>query len=158
LRVHPALAWPARACALLAGLLLTALAALTCVSVVGRATGLWVLVGDFELTALAAGASIALFMPWCQLQRGHLFVDFFTARAGSRLRHRLDQAGTLVLAAVLGLLAWRSGLGAWAAWQSRTGTMILDFPEWIAHAAIAPPLGLAAVIAGVQGLQREARG
>jgi len=36
---------------------------------IGRNTTGWTIVGDFELTGVAAGAAIALFMPLCQLKR-----------------------------------------------------------------------------------------
>ena len=49
----------AQASAVLAGLLLTGITLMTCVSLVGRNTTGWTLVGDFELTAYAAGAAIA---------------------------------------------------------------------------------------------------
>ena len=76
----------ARLCAVLAGVLLTAITLMTCASLVGRNTTGWTVVGDFELTGAAAGAAIALFMPWCQLQRGHVMVDFFTVKASRATR------------------------------------------------------------------------
>ena len=71
----------AKASAILAGMLLTFITIMTCVSLIGRNTTGATLVGDFELTGVAAGAAIALFMPWCQLRRGNIIVDFFTAQA-----------------------------------------------------------------------------
>ncbi|MFZ9555607.1 MAG: TRAP transporter small permease, partial [Limnohabitans sp.] len=70
----------ANLCAILAGVLMTVITLLTCVSLIGRNTTGWTIVGDFELTGVAAGAAIALFMPLCQLKRGHIIVDFFTAK------------------------------------------------------------------------------
>lgn len=147
MRVPRALAALAGLCAVLAGVLLAALAVLTCLVVAGRQSDTWVLVGDFELTAVASGAAVALFLPWCQLQRGHILVDFFTARATPRTRRGLDRAGALIMAAVMGLLAWRTVLGSLAAWETQSGTMILGFPEWVVHASMAPPMALAALIA-----------
>ena len=69
----------AHLCAILAGLLMTAITLMTCVSLIGRNTTGWTINGDFELTGVATGAAIALFMPLCQLKRGHIIVDFFTA-------------------------------------------------------------------------------
>ena len=70
----------ARGCAIAAGLLLTLITLMTCVSLIGRNTTGWTIVGDFELSGAAAGAAIALFMPWCQVRRGNIIVDFFTAK------------------------------------------------------------------------------
>lgn len=95
----------ARFCALLAGGLMVGVALLTCVSLVGRNTVGTTLAGDFELTGLAAGAAIALFLPWCQLRRGHIIVDFFTARAGARANALLDRFGALVIGLMLAVIA-----------------------------------------------------
>ena len=72
----------ARLSAILAGLLMTFITLLTCASIIGRETVGQTIAGDFELSGIATGAAIALFMPWCQHTRGHIIVDFFTARAG----------------------------------------------------------------------------
>ena len=143
----------ARLCAVLAGVLLTAITLMTCASLVGRNTTGWTVVGDFELTGAAAGAAIALFMPWCQLQRGHVIVDFFTVRASRSTQDRLDRFGALLLAAVMGLMAWRSCLGGINAWRSNAGSMIVGFPDWVVYAAIVPPLALTTAIALVQALR-----
>ncbi|MFN9745736.1 MAG: TRAP transporter small permease [Betaproteobacteria bacterium] len=140
----------AKAAAVLAGLLLTAITLMTVASVVGRNTTGWTLVGDFELAGSAAGAAIALFLPWCQWERGHIIVDFFTTRASDAAREGLDRFGALVLAAVLALMTWRSAIGGFKAWESQTGSMMLGFPDWIVYTGIVPGLGLAAVIALAQ--------
>lgn len=140
-------------CAVLAGLLLTAITLMTCVSLIGRNTTGWTLVGDFELTGAAAGAAIALFMPLCQARRANITVDFFTAGAKPATRAWLDRLGALLLALCLGLLTWRSALGGLSAWNTQAGSMMLGFPEWIVFACMVPALGLTALIALVQALQ-----
>ena len=49
----------AKFCAILAGVLLTAITLMTCISLIGRNTIGLTLSGDFELTGVAAGAAIA---------------------------------------------------------------------------------------------------
>jgi len=142
----------ARGCALLAGLLLTAVTVMTCASLIGRNTTGWTIVGDFELTGVAAGAAIALFLPLAQLRRANIIVDFFTQRASPRTRGAMDRVGAGLLAAVMALLAWRGGVGGWSAWQTQAGTMMLGFPEWTVYAALVPALALTAVIAAVQAV------
>ena len=149
----------AKACAVFAGLLLTVITLMTCASLLGRNTIGWTLVGDFELSASAAGAAIALFLPWCQYQRGNIIVDVFTARLSADANATLDRLGALLLAAALALLAWRSALGGLSAWNTKTGSMMLGFPDWIVFAAIVPGLGLTALIAlaqAVRGFDAEA--
>lgn len=121
----------AKLCAVAAGVLLTAITLMTCVSLIGRNTTGWTIVGDFELTGAAAGAAVALFLPWCQMRRGNVIVDFFTSRAGERTHAMLDRLGALLYALVLGLMAWRTALGGLNAWNSKSGTMMIGFPEWI---------------------------
>ena len=142
----------ARLCAVTAGVLLTVITLMTCVSLIGRNTTGWTIVGDFELTGSATGAAIALFLPWCQLRRGNIIVDFVTVRAQPATRAALDRFGALALAAVMALLAWRTALGGISAWRSQAGSMMLGFPEWIVYALMLPPLVLTALIALVQGV------
>ena len=143
----------AKLCAILAGALLTGITLMTCVSLLGRNTVGITLVGDFELTGVAAGAAIALFMPWCQLRQGNIIVDFFTSRASDRTNRALDRFGALLLAGVMGLLAWRAALGGLNAYDTRSGTMMIGFPEWVVYAAMVPPLALTSLIALVQALR-----
>ena len=137
----------AQACAIFAGVLLTMITLLTCVSLVGRNTVGITLAGDFELTGVAAGAAIALFLPWCQYRRGNIIVDFFTSKSSARTNARLDRIGALLLALMMALMAWRTGLGGLNAYSTHSGTMMLGFPEWVVYACIAPPLALTSVIA-----------
>lgn len=137
----------ARVCAILAGVLMTVIAVVTCVSLLGRNTVGITLLGDYELTAITAGAAIALFLPWCQLRRGNIIVDFFTARVPARINAALDRFGALMLAGVMILLAWRTAIGCVSSFRSQTTTMMLGFPEWIVYAALVPPLCLTGLIA-----------
>ena len=140
----------AKLCAILAGVLLTAVTLMTCVSLIGRNLIGMTIVGDFELSGAAAGAAVALFMPWCQAQRGNIIVDFFTAKASPRTTDRLDRFGALLLALVMALLAWRTTLGGINAWKSGSGTMLIGFPEWVIYVVMVPPLALTAAIGLLQ--------
>jgi TRAP-type C4-dicarboxylate transport system permease small subunit len=143
----------AKSCAVAAGALLTAITLMTCVSLIGRNTTGWTIVGDFELTGAAAGAAVALFMPWCQIRRGNIYVDFFTVRASPAVQRGLERLGALLLAALMALLAWRTTLGGLHAWQSKSGSMMLGFPEWVVYCFIVPPFVLTALIALMQSLR-----
>ncbi len=136
----------ARTCAILAGLLMTAITLVTCASLIGRNTIGATLLGDYELTAVTAGAAVALFLPWCQLRRGNIIVDFFTAKMSNSVNAGLDRFGALVLALVMLLLGWRTIVGGLNAYESQTTTMMLGFPEWVVYAAMVPPLFLTGLI------------
>ncbi len=146
------LSFLAQACAVIAGLLLTLVTLVTCVSLIGRNTTGATLLGDYELTAVAAGAAITLFLPLCQYQQGNIIVDFFTSRVPARINARFDRFGALLLSLMLFLLAWRTGVGGLNAFQSQTTTMMLGFPEWVVYAAMVPPLVLTGVIGLAQCL------
>ena len=136
----------ARACAILAGLLMTAITLVTCASLIGRNTIGATLLGDYELTAVTAGAAVALFLPWAQLRRGNIIVDFFTAKMPDRVNAGLDRFGALVLALVMLMLGWRTVIGGLNAYEAQTTTMMLGFPEWVVYAAMVPPLFLTGLI------------
>ena len=142
----------AKLCAIMAGVLLTAITLMTCVSLIGRNTVGWTIVGDFELSGAAAGAAIALFLPWCQIKRGNISVDFFTAKTSAATNEKLDRLGALLFALVLALMAWRTGMGALSAFKSQSGTMMIGFPEWIIYSAMLPPLALCVAIGLAQAL------
>ncbi len=143
----------AKLCAILAGVLLTVITLMTCVSLLGRNTVGITLVGDFELTGVAAGAAIALFLPWCQIKRGNIIVDFFTAKASDRTNDMLDRFGALLLGVAMGLLAWRASFGGLNAYTTQSGTMMIGFPEWVVYAAMVPPLALTSLIGVAQAMR-----
>jgi TRAP-type C4-dicarboxylate transport system permease small subunit len=144
----------AKACAILAGALLTVITLMTCVSLIGRNTTGWTIVGDFELSGYVAGAAIAMFMPWCQVRRGHIIVDFFTAKASAATHARLDRLGALLIGGVMALMAWRTTIGGLSAYNSQSTSMMLGLPEWWVYVGLVPPLALTALIA----LAQAARG
>lgn len=137
----------AKLCAILAGVLLTGITLMTCASLIGRNLVGTSLIGDFELTGLATGAAIALFMPYCQAERGNIVVDFFTAGLSARANQQLDRMGALLLAIVFALLVWRTALGALNSFETNSETQIMGFPEWTAYAAMVPPFALTLLIA-----------
>jgi len=137
----------AKLCAIIAGVLLTGITLMTCASLIGRNTTGDSIVGAFELTGVAAGAAIALFMPLCQLRRGNIIVDFFTANMSAAVNDKLDRFGTLLLVLIFGLLAWRTTLGGLNVYSANSETQIMGFPEWIVYAMMVPPFVLTGLIA-----------
>ncbi|MGH7311303.1 MAG: TRAP transporter small permease, partial [Candidatus Rokuibacteriota bacterium] len=71
----------ARAFALAGGAVLVLITGMAVASIVGRAVLGTPVPGDFELVQVGCGAAIAAFLPYCQLRRGNIIVDFFTVRA-----------------------------------------------------------------------------
>lgn len=137
----------AKAFAFAGGAVLVLMLGMSVSSIVGRAVFGRPIQGDFELVQFGCAISIAAFLPWCQFQRGNIIVDFFTTRLPKRAQAVLDAIGALLLALVMGLVAWRAGLGAQAVWASGETAMISRVPQWIGYAAIVPSLAFTAVVA-----------
>lgn len=136
----------ARAFALAGGAILVLITGMSVASIIGRAVLGRPVPGDFELVQVGCGAAIAAFLPYCQLRRGNIIVDFFTVRAPKRVQAALDAFGALALAAVMALLAWRTAAGMLTVKAAGEVSMIVGFPIWIGYAAIVPSLALAACV------------
>jgi TRAP-type C4-dicarboxylate transport system permease small subunit len=140
----------AKFCAILAGSLLTLITLSTCLNIIGRETIGRTAPGDFELVGVAAGAAIALFMPWCQFTKNNIIVDFFTAKCSDATNAKLDRFGTLLMATLFAVLTWRTTLGGINSWTTHTTTMMMGFPEWIVYSLMVPPFILTTLIALAQ--------
>lgn len=127
-----------------------AVALLTVASIVGRTFWARPIPGDVELSQFGIALCIALCLPWCQARRTNIIVDFFTQGLSPRQRGLLDAIGALLLSLMVGLLAWRTAVGALSVSEAGETTMILGLPMWISYAALAPGLALTAVIALAQ--------
>lgn len=142
-----------RACevmALAGGLVLAVLALMAIVSIVGRNAFSSPIQGDFELMQLGCAVAISFFLPFCQLRRGNIIVDFFTTRASASVQAALDAFGALLLALVMTVVAWRTAEGAIAMRASNETSMIMSLPIWYAYALMAPAFALTA-LAGLYG-------
>lgn len=90
----------ARLLAWAGGIVLTALAAMTVVSIIGRwlnGFGLGPVPGDYELVANGSALAIFAFLPWCQLKRGHVTVDLLAERLPPRAFAALGLLGDALL-------------------------------------------------------------
>ena len=104
----------ARGLALLGGVVLAGVAAMTVVSVIGRALvgyGLGPVPGDFELVQIGCAIAVFSFMPWCQLNRGHVTVDLIVERLPGRVQRGLRVLGEVALLTLAILIARQLGLG-----------------------------------------------
>ena len=138
--VGRALEFLAQAFAFAGGVVFVAMIAMSAASIVGRATIGKPVTGDFELVQLGCAVGIAAFLPWCQMRRGNIIVDFFTTKLPSRAQAALDAFGSLLLALVVTLVAWRTGIGAQTMKAAGENLMISGIPAWIGYAAIVPSL------------------
>lgn len=144
--------------AVLGGLCATLVAAMTVISVAGRAMLSMPVPGDVELTQFGVALCISLCLPWCQMHGGNIIVDFFTQRVPPRRRMLLDAVGALALAVMTALLAWRTAVGAVSIHEAGETTVIIGMPTWWTYAMLAPGLALTCLVALIQaGLQAAGR-
>lgn len=132
--------------AVLGGLLLSLLAGLTVVSIIGRNAFGAAVPGDFELVEMGCAVAAFAFLPYCQMVRGNAVVDIFTAGTGPRTRAALDGAGSLLYAAIAGLLTWRLALGGLELARYGETTMVLRVPLWWGFAPAVASLGFLTLV------------
>ena len=72
--------------AVFGGVILFILAILTTISVFGRKFFDTPVPGDFELVAIGTGVAVFACLPYCQLMRGNVLVDFFMNNAPTRAK------------------------------------------------------------------------
>jgi TRAP-type C4-dicarboxylate transport system permease small subunit len=140
------------ASAIVGGLVLVAMAAMTTVSVIGRAFFSHPILGDVELVQLGSAVVVACFLPYTQFKRANLIVDFFTTNARARTQRRMDALGTMLYTAVLALVLWRVAAGALAMQASQESSMLMGLPLWWPYALMLPGLALCVVIGAHQTL------
>jgi TRAP-type C4-dicarboxylate transport system permease small subunit len=97
------------------GMILSLIAVMVCVSIVGRQLDGWLFFGpirgDYELVEAGTAIAVFAFLPWCQLKRGHVAVDIVTQALPARLKAVTGLVGDLLLAVVAFVIAWRLWLG-----------------------------------------------
>lgn len=120
----------ARGLAILGGFMLCLLAALTTVSVTGRSALSAPVPGDFELVAIGTGLAVFAFLPWCQLTRSNVIVDFFMTRAPARAKAFCDLIGGLMYLVIASILTWRMIFGGIDMYNYDEMSMTISFPRW----------------------------
>ena len=119
-----------RVLAVFGGVILCGLALMTAVSIAGRAAFSEPVRGDFELVAIGTGIAVFAFLPWCQLTRGNVLVDFFMSRARARTKAFCDAVGGLLYVALGALLTWRMVYGGIDMHRYSEKSLTLNFPRW----------------------------
>lgn len=148
------LKYPAKWLACFGGLVLVAIALLTVVSVIGRALtgyGLAPIRGDFELVEIGSAVAVFCFLPWCQLNRGHVRVDILANALPHRINVLLEIIGDIAISLIAMVITWRiwMGMGERVTWFSQEtrdmlgfgykpfapeSTYILGWPTWYGYA------------------------
>lgn len=138
------------ASAAIGALVLLAIAGMTTVSVIGRAFFAQPILGDVELVQLGGAVVVASFLPYTQMRRANIIVDFFTTRASAASQHRMDLLGTALYTAVMALVLWRVAVGGIDIHAAQERSMLMDLPLWLPYALMLPGLALCVLIGVVQ--------
>ena len=97
--------------AVVGGLLACVMAIMVTVSVTGRYLFSEPVPGDYDLVGIISGTAVFAFLPYCQLRRGNVVVDFFTTSMPARGKAFLDGIGTLFYLIIAVVFTWRMYFG-----------------------------------------------
>jgi TRAP-type C4-dicarboxylate transport system permease small subunit len=119
-----------RASAVVGGYMLAVSALITTVSVSLNAAFKVPILGQYEMVSFGTSLAIYLFLPWCQVVRGNIVVDFFLAGASVRVREAFDALGALIYLIMAVLLLWRLSVGGLELYAQAQATAVLKLPYW----------------------------
>ncbi len=130
------------------GVMLILMSLMSVGSIVGRALFSKPVLGDYELVQAMSAVAVSMALPFCQMIRGHIIVDFFTAGAPPAFNKFFDVVASLVLSVAGFVFAWRITLGMFELRENGDASMLLNLPTWWSYAPMVPSfflLGCAAL-------------
>ena len=116
--------------AIVGGVLICITAVMVTVSVTGRYLFAAPIPGDYDLIAIICGCAVFAFLPYCQMIRGNVVVDFFTTDISLTARATLDAFGTVLYLLVAILFTWRFVYGGLELHASGEVLANFNFYRW----------------------------
>ena len=101
------------------------------ISVIGRATGIGSITGIYDLIEIWTCTAIFAVLPYCQLMRENVIVDFILSHASTRIKAICDAAGSLIFLLIAVLLTWRLIYGGIDMYNNNESFTTIGFPRWI---------------------------
>lgn len=138
------------------GLVLCALAAMSVISIAGRAMsglGLGPVPGDFELVEAGTAIAVFCFLPWCHLKRSHAMVDMFWPMFPKPMKRGLEILTEVLMFTVWVLITWRTSVAMMEYKANGESTFILGMPVWFGYAACIPPAVIGCLAYGCRLLE-----
>ncbi|MEY3992698.1 MAG: hypothetical protein RIS04_1461 [Pseudomonadota bacterium] len=126
-----------KAMAVASGLSLIAMALMSLRSIVGRSFFDAPLLGDYELVQMFSAIAVSLSLPYANWVKGHVIVDFFTAKASASLNRWLDGVAQLLIAVFSAVLCWNTLRGLIDLKSTGDASMLLEIPTWWTYGPIA---------------------
>lgn len=126
--------------AIVGGLILLAIVALTCVSIIGRALvpfdiGAGPIRGIYDMTEIGMAAAIFAFLPWAQFKDAHARVDLFQSAMPQSMDRVLDLLFNAAMLVVASVGTYRLYLGMQDKLSYGETTLIAQIPVWQGYAA-----------------------
>lgn len=125
--------------AVLGGLIVTAIVAVTVVNVGAFAAhrvavtfggSVGGLPGYEDFVRLAIACAAPMFLPWCQVRRGHLAVDLFMNQAPLAVQRFVDTLSLLLLTVAAFFLGYWMVIGMFETRADNVLSRVLGWPEW----------------------------
>jgi TRAP-type C4-dicarboxylate transport system permease small subunit len=117
--------------AIAGGMLASIMGIMVAISVSGRYLFSAPIPGDYDLVGIISGCAVFAFLPYCQLQRGNVVVDFFTTGLPPRAKAFLDGIGTLLYLIVAVVFTWRMYFGMLEMRASHEVIAAFNFYRWM---------------------------
>lgn len=123
--------------AVASGLSLVAMALMSLRSILGRSFFDSPLLGDYELVQMFSAVAVSLSLPYANWIKGHVIVDFFTAKASPALNRWLDTGAQVLIAFFSAVLCWNTLRGLFDLKDTGDASMLLEIPTWWTYGPIA---------------------
>ncbi len=117
--------------ALFGSFIIAAMAAMVAFNVTWRATSLGSVSGIIDIIELLTNTAVFAFLPYCQIMRENVIVDFILMKAPTRAKTVCDAFGSLIFIVIGCLLTWRTTLGGFDMYRYNESFSTLGFPRWI---------------------------
>jgi TRAP-type C4-dicarboxylate transport system permease small subunit len=119
-----------RVLAILGGIAFCSVALIMTISITGRTFFATPVRGYFELVGLGTGVAVFALLPYCQMKRENIVVDFFLSSAAPRVRAICDAVGCLLYGVIIVVMTWRTAVGGFDIRDAGQRTTMLDIPLW----------------------------
>lgn len=111
--------------------------------------------GYEDFVSLAISCAALMLFPLCQVKRGHVAVDLFTARFPARLNYLIDGLWLAFMAAVIFFLAWWMVIGLLQQMEDDAVKGVLGWAIWPFYIPGIASLLLWGAIAAFQIFERD---
>lgn len=129
-KVGRVLYWLSELLALLGGFVVAIMAITITVNVTGRATNISSISGIIDMIELGTCTAVFAFLPYCQMIRANVIVDFIMSKTPTRAKTACDLLGNAMYLFLGCLLTWRLILGGHDMYKYNEMFATTELPRW----------------------------